>query len=121
MNQSVIHARTKTTPLFSATSHKSPTLPAHQVNQVVTTKAMAKVIEEIHQTPKVEGKEVVVSLETKEAKLLKVTKPILFRVKQELAKAKARKVKAKVLTQKQKQSQIPKVSPSLKQTPVDLL
>ena len=117
MNQSVIHVRTKTTPLFNATSLKSPVLPVLQVNQ--NPKAMAKGGKGILQTPKVEGKDDVVSPEAKEAKLLKVTKPIPLGVKKELAKA--RKVKAKVLTRKQKQSQIPKVRPSQKETPVDLL
>ena len=119
MNQSAIRVRMKTTQPFNATLLKFLVLPVHQVNQ--NPKAMAKGEKGTLQTPKVEEKDDAVSPETKEAKPLKVTEPIHLRVRRELAKAKARKVKAKVLTQKQKQRPTPKVSPSLKEMPVDLL
>ena len=109
----------KTTALFSATSLKFPALPAHQVNQ--NPKAVERERKEIHRTPKVEAEDEAAGPEAEEARLPKAIKPIHLKVRKEQAKAKARKVKAKVLTQKQKQSQITKVRPSQKETPVDLL
>ena len=60
-------------------------------------------------------------VEAKEAtKRPKVIEPTHLKVRKVLVKVKARKVKAKVLTLKQKQKPILKVSPNLKEMPVDL-
>jgi hypothetical protein len=112
---------TKTTLQFNATSLKLSALPVPQVNQ--NPKATERVRKETPQTPKMEEKVVAVSpeVEAREAtERPKVIEQIHLKVRKVLVRVKARKVKAKVLTLKQKQRPILKVSPNLKEMPVDL-